>query len=77
MEEWVPIQGLLGYEISNKGEVKGKRGKLLKQYMIPHTTNTITFHRRCVKIQKRMIPIRALIDANKPSSMITGVIWMG
>ena len=77
MEEWMPIQGALGYEISNKGEVKGKRGKLLKQYIKIHTVNTMRYHRSCVRIQKRIIPIRELIDANKPSSTLTGVIWTG
>ena len=77
MEEWMPIQGALGYEISNKGEVKGRKGKLLKQYTKIHNINGFRCHRSCVRIQKRIISIRELIDANKPSSTLTGVIWTG
>lgn len=72
----MPIQGLLGYEISNKGEVKGKRGKLLKQYTKIHTINSMRYHRSCIRIQRRMISIRELTEANKPSSILTGVIWI-
>jgi hypothetical protein len=77
MEEWMPIQGALGYEISNKGEVKGRRGKLLKQYTkIIYSVNNIRYHKTYVRIQKRVMFIRELIDANKPSSILTGVIWI-
>ena len=73
----MPIQGAFGYEISNKGQVKGKRGKLLKQYTKIHKNYGFKYHRPCVRIQKRIISIRELIDANKPSSILTGVIWTG
>jgi len=86
IEEWVPIRGAFGYEISNKGNIK-KNNRLLKIY-IKNTYITNPNYRRLFCVDKYIKikydgslthmwgNIKQISDMNKPDSTITGIIWL-
>ena len=86
-EEWIPIRGASGYEISNMGNIK-KGGKLLKKYAkdtyikSPGMARMRFSTANYVKIKYDgslnhvWCSINYLADIHRPNSIYTGIIWI-